>query len=107
MLRPVPAGLAPRARRGERVLVEKVLISRIKNARLVIHPNDHLPPHFHVEVAGGVHGGAKYNIETLDRMDGDLPGHLERAIRRWARENQTYLRERWRSTRPTDIRATL
>jgi len=96
----------PPRRRDGRVLVRKIALARVKNARLVIHPNDHPPPHFHVEVGGDFSDSAVYCIETLERLRGELRGSLERAVRTWAAENRAYLWECWRSSRPTDYMAT-
>jgi len=83
----------PPRRHDGKVLVRKIALARVKNARLVIHPNDHPPPHFHVEVGGDFSGSAVYCSETLGRLRGELRGSLERAVRTWAAANRAYLRE--------------
>src|SRR5947208_7182141 len=85
--------------RGPGTPGQKALLARIKNARLVVRPNEHPPPHFHVEVPGEKDAGASYDIATLARRQGKLRSGLERAVLEWAAEHRDYLWERWRDTR--------
>jgi hypothetical protein len=52
---------------------------------------DHPPPHFHVR-----YHKARFEIETGDRLDGDLPPRAERLVREWADLHRAELEENWR-----------
>lgn len=92
----------PRERRGDgKVLVRKVAVGRVKGATVVIRPNDHDPPHFHVDLGGEI-GRAAYNISTAERREGDLPRHVEREVQAWAKANRPLLEKIWQEKRPTD-----
>lgn len=80
------------------------LVDRVKNVRIEVWPNDHDPPHFHVRISGGQYC-VSYRIDSLDRLAGDCPSHLEREVREWARDNQSLLMQAWDSTRPAIIAA--
>jgi hypothetical protein len=73
----------------------------VRVATAVIRPNDHEPPHFHVDLGGEI-GRAAYLLSTLERRDGDLPRRLEREVRKWAEANRPLLERTWREMRPTD-----
>ena len=55
---------------------------------------DHPPPHFHV-----VYGeyNALFNIETLEMIEGDLPGRASKMVVEWAIRYQTELLEMWQT----------
>lgn len=54
--------------------------------------NDHLPPHFHAVYAeyNGI-----FHIETLEMIEGDMPGRAINLIREWAEPNRDTLRQMW------------
>jgi hypothetical protein len=77
------------------------LVDRIGQLRIVIHPNEHGVPHFHVEMRNG-QDAAVYRIDTLERLEGKLPPKFERVVQEWGRTNQALLQSTWDSTRPTE-----
>jgi hypothetical protein len=62
--------------------------------------NDHPPPHFHVMMRRDTSNAlARYEIETLDLLSGELPSALRRRIESWATERKTDLLENWERCR--------
>jgi len=53
---------------------------------------DHPPPHFHA-VYGDYVG--LFNIETLEMIEGDLPGRARKLIVEWATQYNDDLKEMW------------
>ena len=51
-------------------------------------------PHFHA-----LYGefNAVFDIETIEVIEGDLPGRAERLVREWAQSYQTELLEMWKT----------
>jgi|ERR1041385_229098 hypothetical protein len=57
---------------------------------------DHDPPHFHVCSTGQPDVTlARFDIRTLDVLDGHLPSGLERTVRIWGLERKVQLMENW------------
>ncbi|MBP2656594.1 MAG: hypothetical protein H6Q73_4163 [Firmicutes bacterium] len=54
--------------------------------------NDHLPPHFHAFY--GEYNGL-YDLNTLEMLEGDLPGRAQGLIIEWAKKNQETLLVMW------------
>lgn len=69
----------------------------IGSLKVVIYPNDHPPPHFHVLTDMY---NVKFDIETCESLGGELPGKHLKAIRGWHAKNIDLLREKWKVTRP-------
>jgi hypothetical protein len=55
--------------------------------------DDHTPPHFHARYA---EHRAQINIQTLEIIEGNLPGTALSLVRQWANEHQTELMENWK-----------
>jgi hypothetical protein len=58
--------------------------------------NDHPPPHFHARYG---EFEATVAIETLEVMEGELPGRALILVREWAMIHREELREDWRRCR--------
>ena len=58
--------------------------------------NDHPPPHFHARYGAFE---ATLAIETLEVLEGELPGRALRLVREWAIIHIEELREDWRLCR--------
>jgi Domain of unknown function (DUF4160) len=57
---------------------------------------DHDPPHFHVcDPAKPAKTLARYRIDTLDTLSGQLTGRRQRVVREWARMNSEQLMNNW------------
>jgi len=54
---------------------------------------DHPPPHFHVRY--GEHK-ARFEIETGEQIDGELPARAARLVREWAELRREELETNWR-----------
>lgn len=55
---------------------------------------DHGVPHFHAIY--GERSGV-FTIDTLEMIEGDLPGRAERLVRDWAEQHQGELRRMWKT----------
>ena len=55
---------------------------------------EHGTPHFHAiyNEYNGV-----FNIDTLEMIEGDLPGRAQQMIREWAQQYQAELKAMWQS----------
>lgn len=74
---------------------------------VLMHYNDHAPPHVHVKYQGDVRG---YRIDIRSRMwlrpGSELPGPLRRMIEAWVEAHEAELLEQWdgvRQGRPISI----
>lgn len=75
----------------------KGVVERIQDVKVVINPNDHPPPHFHVI---GQDFNVSFEIETGDLMVGDIDPKHHRLIRKWHPGAIPLLRKSWQETRP-------
>lgn len=55
---------------------------------------DHPPPHFHAVY--GEHVGL-FDIDTLEMIEGDLPGRAKKLVVEWATINKQGLMEMWQA----------
>ena len=67
-------------------------LSEFRGIAILIHFNDHNPPHFHATYNGAE---ALFTIETLTVLAGTLPNDIERRVRAWAEPHQNELRANW------------
>lgn len=75
----------------------KGVVERIRDVKIVIQPNDHPPPHFHVI---GQCFNASFEIETCDLMVGDIDTRHYKLVRKWHPAAVPLLRKAWQETRP-------
>lgn len=84
---------------GDLILTEqRQLVTRLTGLKIEIYPNEHAPPHFHVNGPGA---RVSFAIKDCSVIDGVPSGKLHRTIRYWHREAKPKLIEVWDSTRPT------
>ncbi len=70
------------------------VIARFYGIIVKMYFREHGVPHFHA-LYGEFNG--VFEIETLDIIEGDLPGRADRLIREWAQQYQKDLLEMWRT----------
>ncbi|HET6402558.1 MAG TPA: DUF4160 domain-containing protein [Candidatus Kapabacteria bacterium] len=71
-------------------------ISRFYGIVIKMYFLDHDRPHFHAEYEGKK---AKFDIETLEIIKGQLPASAVRYIREWASKHTEELMENWRKSK--------
>lgn len=59
----------------------------------MIYYKDHPPPHFHVRYG---EKQARFTIDTLTQMDGDISPRVRELVLDWAKQHQEALAEDWR-----------
>ena len=67
-------------------------ISRFFGIVITMYVRDHNPPHFHARYAEHF---AKYSIEDLRLLEGELPKRANSFILEWAFEHRAELMENW------------
>jgi hypothetical protein len=75
----------------------KGVVERIRDVKVVIQPNDHPPPHFHVI---GQDFTASFDIETGDLIVGQIDPVHYKLIRKWHSAAVPLLKSTWQKTRP-------
>ena len=70
------------------------VIARFYGIAIRMYFREHGIPHFHAVY--GDHN-AVFAIETLERLEGELPPRAHRLVQEWAAEHQADLREMWRT----------
>ena len=71
-------------------------VCRFGSVVIKMHPDDHMPAHFHIQQRGRK---AKMEIGTLELVKGKLSPATLRQIRRWARARERELDRAWRQVR--------
>ena len=72
-------------------------IATVGGIAIVMHYNDHAPPHFHAKQAGIEF---RVRIADLKLMRGDTaPTALEHTVRDWAQQHQQELAVCWRASK--------
>lgn len=82
-----------------RLLNIRALVDTVGPLRIVIHPNEHPPPHFHV-TASGIN--ASFAIEDCLLLRGDIGSRERKLIEYWHRRGRARLVDVWNKTRPSD-----
>lgn len=72
-------------------------LHQIGKVRIVVYPNDHLPPHFHA-IAPGFE--ALIAIDTLSILRGALAGQVRKAVLGWAEANRDAIAAEWNRINP-------
>ena len=90
---------AARAKRATRYPDRvELLLDRYKGLTITVRANEHPPPHFHVECAGGE---ASFRISDGALLAGNL-GKEARVVRRWYVRNKAAVIGAWNQLRPSD-----
>lgn len=79
--------------------IERRKVCEIGSLSIVIYPNDHLPPHFHV-CGDGIN--ASFEIEDGTYMIGEISENHKRKVEKWYKATKIELMNIWKTTRPTD-----
>ncbi|MBN2571418.1 MAG: DUF4160 domain-containing protein [Ignavibacteriales bacterium] len=74
------------------------LVDKINNLKIVIHPNDHNPPHFHV-IYNNLN--ASFDINTCELLKGNLSNNDMKLIKYWFNNYKDKLLKVWNETRPS------
>ena len=69
----------------------------IDGITILMWPNDHPPPHFHVRFAGKT---GKFDIATARMIKGTLDRKTVRKVQAWTIANQAMLSQAWSNSRP-------
>ena len=69
-------------------------ISRFLGISITMYFKDHAPPHFHAEYNGFK---ATFDINTLSKINGDLPSRVLGFVIEWASLHQQELLNNWES----------
>ncbi|MDE2771894.1 MAG: DUF4160 domain-containing protein [Bacteroidota bacterium] len=67
-------------------------IARFYGIVIKLFFGDHPPPHFHAVY--GEHVGL-FSIDSLDMIEGDLPGRAKKLVTEWGKINQAELKKMW------------
>lgn len=82
------------------VIERRVRVAEINGAKITVRPDEHAPPHFHVEAGGRE---AAFTIADCSRLSGNLRRREECIVKYWydgaGRQKVT---EVWNNTRPGD-----
>jgi hypothetical protein len=82
-----------------RLLNIRALVEALGSLRIVIHPNEHPPPHFHV-IGSGIN--ASFAIDNCALLRGDIGSRERQLVEYWHRRGRTRLVDVWNKTRPSD-----
>ncbi len=69
----------------------------IDGINILMWPNDHPPPHFHVRFAGRT---GKFDIATGRMIKGTLSRKTVKKVESWTIANQAMLSQAWSNSRP-------
>ena len=72
-------------------------IAIIDGITILMWPNDHPPPHFHVRFAGRT---GKFDIATGIMIKGTLDRRTIKKVQAWTIRNQSSLLQAWTRSRP-------
>ncbi|MBZ4218885.1 MAG: DUF4160 domain-containing protein [Chlorobium sp.] len=67
-------------------------IARFYGIVIKLFFGDHPPPHFHAVYGENI---GLFNIETMEMIEGDLPGRARKLVNEWAKMYQSELKEMW------------
>jgi len=70
------------------------IVARFYGILIKMYFKEHGKPHFHA-----LYGefNAVFDIETIEVIEGDLPGRAEQLVREWAKSYQRELLEMWKT----------
>jgi len=77
----------------------KARVDTYRNLKITINPNEHPPPHFHVDAENV---SASFSIEDCSKLAGHISNSDLRKIKYWYSNSKPKLIEVWNSTRPTN-----
>jgi len=72
----------------------KLLVYQMNHVKVRMRPEQkHQRAHFHIEFKG--QHSASYAVDTLERLDGEMPSKYEDPILKWAEEHRASLEKTW------------
>ncbi|MEP6794669.1 MAG: DUF4160 domain-containing protein [Saprospiraceae bacterium] len=77
----------------------RYMIDQIANLKIIIHPNEHTPPHFHVVTNDY---DATLSITECNLIRGSIDSKNLKKIQYWHKFNTAKLVETWNRLRPSD-----
>lgn len=77
----------------------KQLVAREKGLKIIIYPDEHAPPHFHIKSA---EISATFTIAECERLNGTITWKDEDLVKYWHKIFKNKLITAWNGTRPTD-----
>jgi hypothetical protein len=81
------------------VVERRKLVAQVNNLKILIHPNEHPPPHFHVKADSL---DASFEILTCRKLKGEISGQDLKRVIAFHRSSRDLLVETWNELRPTD-----
>jgi hypothetical protein len=81
------------------LLENKGLVARVNGLKIVIYPDEHAPPHFHVK---SPNINASFSIESCTKLKGKISPQDLNKVKYWYKYSKSLLINVWDSTRPTD-----
>ncbi len=81
------------------VVEKRYLVGTVKNLKIVIHPNEHPPPHFHV-LSDEIN--ASIDVITCELLRGEIKNSDMKKIKYWHSLNSKEIIRVWNLTRPSD-----
>lgn len=85
---------------NEQIIETKKLVEKYNGIKIEIHPNDHVPPHFHISANGNNASLAIDDCRVLENS-GFSPKVIKN-IKDWFLYSKDRLIEVWNDTRPSD-----
>ncbi len=94
-----PCGIHENNDGSTSVLSQRALVERVKGLTIIINPNEHPPPHFHVKYSGN---NISFCIEDCSLRAGNIGNRELKIIRHWHKSSKSKLIQKWNDTRPTN-----
>jgi hypothetical protein len=69
------------------------VLARLQFCLIAMYFEDHNPPHFHILANDGRE--AQVGLGTFEVLHGEVDRRALAEARRWARDNEAFLRETW------------
>ena len=94
-----PCGIWEESDGSTFVINQRALVERVKGMRIIINPNEHPPPHFHVKYSGN---NVSFVIEDCSLLAGNIGNREQAIVRHWHKYSKSKLINKWNETRPTN-----
>ena len=82
-----------------KVVETRQLVDRVDNIKLEIYPNEHPPPHFHVNSSSFC---ASFSILDGEQLTGSLKSKDLKKVKNFQKKNRDMLIKVWNELRPSD-----
>jgi hypothetical protein len=81
------------------VVERRKLVAQVNNLKILIHPNEHPPPHFHV-LADRM--DASFEILNCRKLNGEISGKDLKRVHAFYKSSRDLLVKTWNELRPSD-----